>query len=468
MTLTIQTTEDEMRQLTMTIEVDEARVSKAMQIKARELGREVNVPGFRPGKAPYDVIVRRIGEDVLRGEAIEDIIQPIFEEALEQTDIDPYARPTLEDIETNPLVLKFTVPLSPVVTLGDYRSLRQEVEEVEVTDEALEEALEYVRVRHQAIETVDRPAEVGDVVVISGNGRFSTPRPAAEGEETPETDEAVEGELLFEEERLEILLDEKTLFPETPFVENVVGMAAGDQKTFSFTFADPYEQEAEYAGREAVFDITVLETKKRELPALDDELAKLEGDFETLDDLRESLRNNLMQQAEDAAREKTIDDMIHLLMEDATMVYPPAAIDAQIDSMVEDFKGRLSRSGWQFQDYLNLQGLTEESLREDFSENAENQLRHQIALRQFILDEKLRVEAADIDALIDERTARFDNEGIRDSMRNYYRSGNGFDLLSSEVLSNKAYDRIRAIFSGNAPDLSEIDSEATETTDEEE
>src|SRR5690606_10780269 len=110
--------------------------------------------GFRPGKAPYDVIVRRIGEETLRGEAIEDIIQPIFEEALEQEDIDPYARPTLEDIEPKPLVLKFTVPLSPVVTLGEYRSIRQEVEGVTVTDEALEEALEYVRIRHQSIETV--------------------------------------------------------------------------------------------------------------------------------------------------------------------------------------------------------------------------------------------------------------------------------------------------------------------------
>lgn len=467
MTLTIQTNEDDQRQMTLTIEVDEARVTKAMQMKARELGREISVPGFRPGKAPYDVIVRRVGEDVLRGEAIEDIIQPIFEEALEQEDIDPYAQPTLEDIEPKPLVLKFTVPLSPVVTLADdYRSVRQEVDEITVTDEALEEALEYVRIRHQSIETVERPAEAGDVVSISGNGRFTTPKPAAEGEEeSPESDEAAENETIFEEERLEILLDDKTLFPDTPFVENIVGMAAGDQKEFSFTFADPYEHEADYAGREAQFDVTVLEVKNRELPELDDELAKQEGDFETLDAMRESLRGDLMREAEGAAKEKVIDDMIHHLMEGATMIYPPAAVDVQIDSMVEDFKNRLSRSGWQFQDYLNLQGMTEESLREDFRENADSQLRHQLALRQFILDEKLQVKAADLDALIDERTARFDNEGLRESMRNYYRSGSGFDMLSSEVLSNKAYERILAIFSDNAPDLSAVDDE---TADEEE
>jgi len=456
-TLTIQSSEDDLRQLTLTIEVDEDRVRKAMQKKARELSREVQLPGFRPGKAPYDVLVRRIGEETLRAEAVEDLVQPVFEEALEQEGIDLYARPSLENIELNPVSFKFTVPLSPTVVLGDYRTLRQDVEDVQVTDEALDEALEYVRMRHQVIEPVERAAEIGDVVTISGRGKFTAPKPAAEGKEA-----ATEGEMLFEEESLDILLDDKTLFPDTPFVENVVGMSVGDQKEFTFVFPDPYEQDAEYTGREATFDVTVLTVKRRELPALDDELAKLEGKYETLDELRESLRNDLAKEAEAAVKEKTIDDMLHHLIEGATMVYPPAAVEAQIDDMLEDFKNRLTRSGWKYEDYLNLQGMTEENLRADFSENAEDQLRHQLALRQFILDEKLRVTAADVDTLIDERIARFDNPGLRDSMRNYYRSGQNFDLISSEVLSNKAYERARAIFSGNAPDLDALEEDVAD------
>lgn len=463
MTLTIQTAENETREMTLTIEVAEERVHQAMQKKARELSREVNLPGFRPGKAPYDVIVRRIGEETLRAEAIEDMVQPVFEEALAQADIDPYARPTLEDIESKPLVFKFTVPLTPRVMLGDYRARRQEVEEVNVTDEALQEALEYVRVRHQNIETVERPAEAGDVVVISGRGRFTSAKPQAESEETPAepaAGEEVEGETIFDEERLEILLDDKTLFPETPFVENLVGLAAGDQKSFTFTFADPYEHDPEYAGREAAFDVTVLEVKRRDLPPLDDDLAKLEGEYETVDDLREALRTNLTREAESEAKEKAIEQMIDQLLEEAELVYPPAAVEAEIDDMVEQFKSQLARSGWQYQDYLNLQGMTEEALRADFAENAATRLRRQLALRQFILDEKLRVTAADIEALIEDRVARFDNEGLRDSMRNYYRSGRGFELISSEVLSNKAYERVRAVWSGNAPDLAALEAEA--------
>jgi trigger factor len=181
-TLTIQTTEDDRRQLTVTIEVEESRVQKAMQAKARELSREIQLPGFRPGKAPYDVVVRRIGEDTLRGEAIEDLVQPVFEEALNQAELDPYAQPSLDDIQTKPLVLTFTVPLSPTVTLGAYRDHRQEVEAVAVTDEALQEALEHVQAHHQVIEAVDRPAAEGDVVTLSGSGRLVGAKAGGRGE----------------------------------------------------------------------------------------------------------------------------------------------------------------------------------------------------------------------------------------------------------------------------------------------
>ena len=450
MTLTIQTAEDDKRQLTLTIEVDEERVRQAMQLKARELSREIKLPGFRPGRAPYDIVVRRVGEETLRGETIEDMVQPVFEEALTQADIDPYAQAMLEDIQVKPLVLTFTVPLTPTVTLGAYRERRQEVEPVQVTDEAVQEALEHVQAHHQVLEAVDRPAAEGDVVTLSGTGHLVA-LPPAEGETEP-----AEDQVLFDEERLDVLLDPKTLFPETAFVENLAGLSVGDQKAFTITFPDPYEPDPEHAGRQARFDLTLLEVKKRELPPLDDELAKLDGRHETLDELREALRVELTHEAEDTEKERVIEEMVDHLLEGGQLVYPPAAVELQIDDMIEDFKNRLTRSGWEVKDYLNLQGMTEESLREDFRENAERLLRRQLVLRQFILDERIRVEAADLDPLIEERVARFDNEALRDSLRNYYRSGQGLEQISGAVLSNKVYERIRAILRGDAPDLAAL------------
>lgn len=470
MTLTIQTEADDQQQLALTIEVDETRVQQAMKTKARELGREIAVPGFRRGKAPYDVIVRRVGEETLRAEAIEDLIQPVFEEALAEADVDPYGRASLDDIEPKPLVLKFTIPLAPAVTLGAYREARREIAPIEIEEQAIQEALEYTQTRHQTIEVVERPAEAGDVVTIGGVGTLVPIEPtAAEGDEVAgEAEPPTIDEKIFDEERVDVLLDAETLFPGTNFVENLIGLSAGDEKTFTITFPEEFEPEPEFVNRQATFALTVLEVKKRELPPLDDELAKLEGDYETFAELRAAVEKELAQQAEEQAKEELVEEMTDMLLEDAQIVFPPAAVELQIDDMVADFRNRLARSGWQYQDYLQLQGMTEEALRDDFRENAETQLRRQLVLRQFILDEKLRVTAEDIDRQIEERVARFDKDTLKDSMREYYRTGQGFDAISSTVLRDKVYERLEAILSGNAPDLSELDDVDDMAADEEE
>lgn len=458
MSLTIQTEVDDQQQMAMTIEVDEDRVQEAMKKKARELGREIAVPGFRRGKAPLDAVVRRIGEATLRSETIEDLIQPVFEEALNQADVVPFARASLDDIDPQPLVLRFTVPLVPLVSLGDYREKRKDVVPIEITDEAVQEALEYTRTRHQNIESVERAAAVGDVLSIGGIGRLVP----AEG------DEATADETIFNEESIDVLLDSETLFISTSFVDELVGMSAGDEKSFTITFPDEYEPMVDFAGRSAAFTLTVLDVKNRELPPLDDELAKLEGDYETLDDLRAVITEDLRLQAEENAREDLVEEMTNGLVDEATIVFPPAAVDAQIDDMVGDFKHRLEHSGWRFQDYLQLQGLTEDAMREEFRESAETQLRRQLVVRQFILDEKLRITAEDIDRQIEERVANFEKESLKDSMRQYFRSEQGFDAISSTILRDKVYERWVAILSGNAPDLAELEAQEDAAADEEE
>ena len=171
MTLTIHTEEDEQRQLKVPVEVPEERVQKEMRKKARSLARQINVPGFRKGKAPYNVIVNRFGEEAIRTDAIEDMIQGVVVETLDEIDRTPYRQPTLDNLEMEPLVLEMTIPLEPTVVLGDYRAIRKELETVEVTEEALDEAMERVQARHQILEDVDRPAARGDLVTLHGEGK---------------------------------------------------------------------------------------------------------------------------------------------------------------------------------------------------------------------------------------------------------------------------------------------------------
>ena len=493
MTLTIHTEENDQRQLKMTVEVAEERVRQAMRNTARQLARNMAIPGFRKGKVPYNVLERRVGRENLRAEAIEEIIPAVFEEALEQVDPDTYGQPTLDDLETEPLVLTFTVPLTPDVKLGDYRSLRQDIEPVTISDEAVDEALEQVRVRHQVLEPVDRPIQAGDVVTIGGEGRLlphekapetaaetaEAVAPEAEQEAAPEVTAAAtevtaeetsaDGEeIIFDEERIDLLMDSDKLFAGTPFVENLIGLESDDTTSFSFVFPDDFEEE-EFAGREATFDLTILEVKNRQLPELDEELAKQEGDYETLEEWREATRENLQEQAEIQARNEMLEGMIDDLLASAELVYPPTAVESEIDDMVERYKSQVRRSDWEWDDFLRMQGQTEAALRQDFREAAVERLERQLVLRQLILEEKLTVTAADIEAAVEERVSRFgDNEELQQGMRDFYRSGQTFDMLSSEILMDKVMERVRAILTGNAPDLEALASAADAADEEEE
>lgn len=475
MTITIHTNEDDQRQLELKVEVSEDRVEQAMRARARQLAGEIRIPGFRRGKVPYSVVVQRFGREMIRAEAVEEMVQDVYEEATTEADVVAYGRPTLEDMEVEPLVLTFTIPLEPVVTLGDYRSIRREIEEVAITEEAVADALEQVQFNHQVIESVDRASELDDVITIGGKGEL-LPEAADEesdedaSEESGETADSPEEEgadrsILFDEESLDLLMDSEKVFPGTEFIDNLVGKSVGDEAAFSLTFPEDFEEET-LAGRTAEFKLNVLDVKSRELPPIDDELAKLEGDYETLDELREMLQQRLQDEAEEQAREEIIEGMVDDLLEDGEVVYPPAAVEMEIDESVEAFKSQITRSGWDFEDYMKLQSLTEESLREDLRESAEERLARRQLMRQFVIDEQIRIETEDVEALVDKRISRFDNEELRTSMRDFYLSGSGFDMISSEVLSEKVYDRIKAILSGEAPDLDTLAAESQ--TEEEE
>ncbi len=180
-------------------------------------------------------------------------------------------------------------------------------------------------------------------------------------------------EILFNEEQIELLMDADVLFPGTPFVENILGLSAGDEKSFTFNFPEDFDEE-DLAGNEASFEVTVLDVKNRILPELDDEFAKLEGDYETLDELRESLHGNLKTQAESEAKNELIEGMIDDLVENASLVYPPSAVETEIDGLVDNMKQQMERSGWQWEDYLKMQSLNDVTVRDNFRENAEERL----------------------------------------------------------------------------------------------
>lgn len=451
MALTIHQEEDAQRQLQVKVEVPEERVQKEMRRKARVLARELHVPGFRPGKAPYNVIAGRVGEEALRAEAADELLQAVFQEMLEEIGVEPYAQVKADNPEMNPLTYEFVVPLSPVTELGDYRSIRKAKEVVAVTDEAVADALEHLRTHHEVVEPVDRPVQAGDIVTVGGTGSFVD----ANGNAQP----------LFEEDRTDLLMDEDVLFKGTPFVASLLGHEAGDGVEITFTFPEEFDDDT-LAGREASFQLTILDVKKRELPELDDDLAKQDGKYETLDELREALRGELEKQAEQQARADFLEQMVDEMLTQATLNYPPAALEAELDELVEDLKTQVTRSGWEWDDYLRLQNESEEALRERMQENATTRLKRNLVLSKFVMEEKLTLAEDAVTAAVEKQVSSFEEEGLRDYMRNYFLNGPGRESIASQLLIDLIIDRLEAVGAGNAPDLAALAEEAEATADE--
>jgi trigger factor len=427
----------------MTIEVPEERVQAQMRQLARSIAQDVVIPGFRKGKAPYDIVVRRVGEQALRADAIQEMIDAIVGEALDEVEVIPYAQPSLDDMELDPLVLKLTIPLEPVVVLSDYRALRREAEPIQIAEEAIAEELERVRVRHQVLTPVDRPAQPGDMVKLTGHGTD------AEG-----------GEKLVSFERMagtRLLLDPQKLLPGVPFVENVAGMSAGDRKEFTIAFPVEYEDE-DLAGKTVSFEIALEGVESRELPELNDELAKKEGRFETLIELRANARQELEERAVAQARSDTMEWFLDRLVEESELRYPPGSVESELESSMENFRRQVTGRGWKWEDYLALQGTTESAMRDNSRPEAEERLRRSLVFRQFILAEKLQIRNEDLQSALNERLGRFgDNPQLQDELRSVLTQGENFLSITNEVLVEKAGDRIAAILAGMAPDLAELD-----------
>jgi trigger factor len=446
LTLEIEQRETENRELQLTVRVDESRVQEAMRQTARKFSRNIRIPGFRPGKAPFHVVRNWVGADALRAEAIDSIANDIYQEATEQADVVPFAPGSLDDIEMDPLVFHITVPLRPKVDLGDYRDVRVEPTPVEIADEAVNEAMKAIQEKHALLEPANRPAQEGDVVIADLHAK--------------EDDLEV-----FSREKAELLLDPTELYPDTPFVENIVSMSAGEEKTFQLVLADEENDKS----HELTYTVKLHEVKSRFVPPLNDELAREEGDFETLLDLRIHVRKQLTEAAQREADGKYVDEVFGKIRDGATVVYPPAAVEHEIDRMVAEMEERFSRQEWSLDAHLKLQGKTVADLREELRPEAEDYLvRSQITFA-LVRAEQLAVDDGELEARVDERLGRLNDlsEETARQLRELYTTGQGLVMMANEMLMEKFTERLKAIGRGEAPDLPEP-SELPEASDEEE
>lgn len=367
----------------LTVEVDAAKVNEGLDAAFKKVVTKVNVPGFRKGKMPRAMFEKRFGVESLYQDAIDILLPEAYANAIEESGIDPVDRPEIdvEQIEKGKsFIFKATVTVKPEVKLGEYKGLEVEKVETEVTDEDVANELKTLQERQaELVVKEEGKAENGDTVVMDFEGFVDG--------------EAFEG---GKAENYSLELGSGQFIP--GFEEQLVGLAAGDEKEVEVNFPEEYHA-TELAGKPAVFKVKIHEVKGKELPELDDEFAKdVDEEVETLDALKEKIKNRLVDSKKHEAEHHVRDSVVDKAAANAEIDLPAVMIDTEVDRMMQEFEQRLQMQGMNLELYFQFSGQDENALREQMKEEGEKRVRVSLTLEAIAAAENLEVSEEDVDA----------------------------------------------------------------------
>jgi trigger factor len=367
-------------QVELSVEAPASEVDSAVQQALRRLSGQVRLPGFRPGKAPAALVERAVGWDAIRQEAADKLIPTLYLRALAQAGVEAVGDPeelNVVDFERGkPATFTVKVTVKPEIDLGDYTSIRVEDETTEITDEKLDLALEEVRKGHaELVEVTDRPSQAADVVTAT----LSMSR---------------DGEVVAEPEERDVELDREKVLP--ALVEGILGLGTGESGSTEVVLPDDYSRE-ELRGATVVFNITVNRIRERVLPPLDDSLAVLDKNGETLDELREHYRTVLTETAERIDRERYEAQVLTAFRDSVSFDVPEVMIDREIDRQIRDTEMRLAQAGMRFDRYLEYTGQTMEKLRGEAREPATMRVKLELVLDTLAAAEGIEVDHSQVE-----------------------------------------------------------------------
>ena len=372
----------ENQQVTLTIEVEAAEVNKAVDQACKRLANRVSIPGFRKGKAPRMIVERHVGKDAVLQEAFDIVAPKAHSKAFDEQKIDAVTPPG-GDIETleegKDLVFKATVTPRPEVKLGDYKGLNVPKNEVSITDEDVEKQLKTFQDRQGKLVDAPEGAEVkdGDFTTLDFKGFVDGEAfDGGEGKDYP------------------LQIGSNSFIP--GFEDQLVGAKIGEERDVNVKFPEEYHAK-ELAGKDATFKCTIRSIKTKELPAIDDELAKKVSKFETLDELKADIRKNLEENAERTAENDQKSAAIEMATNNITVDIPAVMIDNRVTAMIQEMAMRLEQQGMKLEQYLQYAGTDIAKLREQYRETAEKNVKTDLMLEEVAKAEDIKVEAKDLD-----------------------------------------------------------------------
>ena len=369
----------EKSQVALTIEVGAAEFEAAVEKAYQKMRRKINVPGFRPGKAPRKMIERMYGAEVFFEEAINIAFPEAYEAAVEQEKLQVVGYPAVEmvgEVTKDGFTFKATAPVYPEVTLGEYKGLKAEKPEVKVTAADVDERLKTLADRNTRLVSVDREAKSGDTAVIDFEG-FLNGKPFEGGK--------------GENHNLE--LGSGSFVP--GFEDQVIGMKAGEEKDIDITFPENYHEDL--AGKAVVFKVKVHEVKEKEVPAMDDEFAKDVSEFDTLKDLKADLKKKITEERQKDADRAFEENLMNQVAENITADIPDVMVENQARQYLDNFKAQISRQ-FPYEEYKKMTGMDDEKLLADAKEPALRQVKMDLAVAAIIKAENIEASDEDVEA----------------------------------------------------------------------
>ena len=413
-------------QVGLEIEVPAELSKQGYEKVLRDYMKSANIPGFRKGKVPRQILIQRIGAVQLKAAALEDMLQTAIEKAIKQEELDALGNYQLQsDFESlvsgytpgEPFVIKASVDVPPRVTLGDYKGLSVKAEEVKPDDSRVDETIEGYRENLATLVPVeDRTAKEGDVTVVDFVGK--TPNESGELEE-------FEG---GSAQDFQVEIKEGRFIP--GFVEGIVGMKLEDSKEVEVTFPEDYPQ-AELAGKPATFEITLKELKEKELPDLDDDFAEEVSEFETLEELRQSLEERYQEEAAAATDGNIEKALLDELVQHVEAEIPKTLIMREVDFIVTQTVMQLSRQGIDINQFLTKELV--DNMRESSKPEAIERLRRTLALGEIAKQESIAVTDEEVAARTEEMMAEVDDPSQVDPER--LNQVVNEDLLKEKILA---------------------------------
>ena len=377
---------DNTNELKLEFIIEAEKFENAMKDVYKKNAKYFTIPGFRRGKAPYNIVEKQYGKEIFYEDAFNEVVPPVYDEEIKNNNIEAVSRPDIEIKQMEKgkdLIFTAVVQIKPEVELGKYKGIEIKKIEYNVSDKDIEDELNKMAEKNSRLVSVeDRAVKKDDIAVIDFEG-FVDDKPFDGGKA----------------KNYELTIGSNTFIP--GFEDQIIGMKIDEEKEINVKFPDEYFSK-DLSGKDAKFKVKLHEIKVKELPKIDDEFAKDVSEFETLSELKNNIKEKFEKNNEEKQKSETEDEAIKAVCDNVNIDIPSGMIDTEIDRMLEDMEGRLRYQGIGLDQYLQIIGKTRDEMRKEYEETAKESVKSRLVLEKIAEKEKIVPEEKQIKEKLDE------------------------------------------------------------------